>query len=308
MKVILLISSILCIFLQNVSFACDCKMNQSIEKALENSKLVIHARVLSKEFINYSETLLPQWADTLTKRAKDKSQLLDVSIITPNVTKIKVLVIKNFKHKTGFDTLEIFTPRSGALCGFNKFEVGKEFIIFNDIDLFKQEQLREFAAIDVQLNNTFWTSRCTRTVESNQSDLDSLNLITSPIRCIYPKINHCEFYIDSATGERVYTNADFYPEFVEGQKGLMSFYKANATFPPLSISSDTAFNTQVSFIVNPNGRISRIHFNKSELKQFEKSIIELIRKMPVWIPAKCNKNSVSFEVVLNFRFSSTLLK
>ena len=307
MEKIYLLSFIFCVFFSKKSLACDCKTNHSIEKALETSKLVIHARVLSKEFINYSETLLPQWADSLVKWTKDKGQLLDVSAITPNVIKIKVIVIKNFKNKTGLDTLVIFTPRNGASCGFNRFELGKEYIIFNNTDIFKQEQLKGFSGYNVQLNNTFWTSRCTRTVELNQSDLDSLNLITSPIRCINPKLKHCEFYIDSITHERIYKNANFLPEFPNGQNGLIDFYLKNTHFPPLNDQcTDSTLNNQVSFIVNPNGRISRIQFRKSEVKQFEKSIVELIQKMPSWIPGKCGKNAVSHEVVLNFRFCSPL--
>lgn len=296
---------ILIFVFKSLNLACNCKNTNSIEKSFDNSKLVIHGKVLSKEFITYSETLLPEWADTLARRAKEKGQLLDVSGISPNIIKIKVVVLKNFKNKIIPDTLVIFTPRANASCGYTKFEIGKEFIIFNDVDLFKSSQLKEFTNVDVQLKNTFWTNQCTRTSEANQEDLDSLNLIISPIRVLNPQIKKCEYYLDSTTNEKIYTNSDLLPQFPSGQIGIMDFYKANAPFPPfLNRKSDTTLNTQVSFIVNPNGRISRIQFVKSEVKSYEKDLIQFIKKMPTWEPGKCGSNFISYEVILNFRFES----
>jgi hypothetical protein len=285
--------------------ACDCKTSSSIENSFENSRLVIHGKVLSKEFITYSETLLPNWSDSIVKWAKDKGQLLDLSTINPNVTRVKVLVIKAYKNQTHLDTLTIFTPRSTASCGFNEFESGKEFVIFNGSDLFKYSEFKTYINEHVQLNNTFWTDQCTRTAEANRQDLDSLDLIISPIRVLNPKIKMCDYYLDSLTNERIYTNADILPQFKSGQIDLMDFYKASVSLTPLTnIISDKTFITQVSFIINPNGRISRIQFVKTEIKTYEKDLIQFIKKMPPWNPGKCGNNFISFEVVLNFRFES----
>ena len=289
----------------NSIFACDCKTSSSIEKSFENSRLVIYGKVLSKEFITYSETLLPNWSDSIVKWAKDKGQLLDLSTINPNVTRVKVLVLKAYKNLSHFDTLTIFTPRSSASCGFNAFEVGKEFLVFSGSDLFKSSEFKNYINENVQLKNTSWTNQCTRTREANQVDLDSLDLITAPVRVLNPNVKKCEFYIDSLTYERIYTNADILPQFKSGQIDLMDFYKSNASFPPLENEiADTSFNTQVAFIINPNGRISRIRFVNSELKSAEKAIIELIKKMPPWGPGKCGNYFISYEVVINFRFVS----
>jgi hypothetical protein len=296
---------ILSFTLKFVSLACDCKPPSSIEKSFDNSRLVIHGKVLSKEYITYSETLLSNWSDSLTKWAKDKGQLLDLATISPNIIRVKVLVLKAYKNQTHLDTLTIFTPRSSASCGFNDFEVGKEFMIFDGEDLFKSAEFKNYNSVKVQLNNTFWTNQCTRTLEANQKDLDSLNLITSPIRILNPSIKMCNYFLDSLTNERIYTNADIQPQFNSGQIDLIDFYNTNAAFPQLSNhDSDTTYNCQVSFIINPNGRISRMRFLKSEIPDFEKLIIELVKKMPPWTPGKCGKNTISFEVVINFRFVS----
>jgi hypothetical protein len=287
------------------SIACDCKPTSSIEKSFEKSNLVVHARVLSKEFIQYAETLLPNWSDSLAKWAKEKGQLLDLSTIAPNVIRIKVLVLKSYKNQSHFDTLTIFTPRSSASCGFNAFEIGKEFLVFNGSDLFKSSEFKNYNNENVQLKNTFWTNQCTRTAEVIRQDLDSLDLITAPVRVLNPNVKKCEFYIDSLTYERIYTNADILPQFKSGQIDLMDFYKSNASLPPLENEiADTSFNTQVSFIINPNGRISRIRFVNSELKSAEKAIIELIKKMPPWVPGKCGNYFISYELILNFRFNA----
>ncbi|MBM3186831.1 MAG: hypothetical protein FJZ67_11085 [Bacteroidetes bacterium] len=290
----------------NTVIACDCKPSSSIEKSFENSRLVIHGKVLSKEFITYSETLLPNWSDTLTKWAKDKGQLLDLAAITPNVIRVKVLVLNAYKNQSHLDTLTIFTPRSSANCGFNEFEVGNEFVIFNGEDLFKPTVFKTYGSTNIQLFNTFWTNQCTRTSKANQEELvDSLNIITAPIRAINPKVKQCEFYIDSLTYERIYTNADSLPQFKSGQFDLMDFYKATVSFPPIENEiTDTSFNTQVAFIINPNGRISQIRFVKSEVKSYEKELIQFIKEMPPWNPGKCGKNFVSYELTLNFRFES----
>lgn len=288
-----------------VSLACDCMPSNSIEKSFENSRLVIHGKVLSKEFITYSETLLSNWSDSLSKWSKEKGQLLDLSTIAPNVIRVKVLVLKAYKNQTHLDTLAIFSPRSSASCGFSDFEVGKAFLIFNGSDLFKSSEFKMYINENVQLKNTFWTNQCTRTSEVNKQDLDSLDLITSPIRILNPKMNICDYYIDSLTNERIYINSDIIPQFKSGQIDLLDFYKSSASFPPLTNEiSDTTFNTLVTFIINPNGKISRIRFVKSEVKSFEKELMQLIKKMPPWNPGKCGNNYISFEVVLNFRFES----
>jgi hypothetical protein len=307
MKIIkkLFFSFLIAVVSQSFALACDCKPASSIEKSFEKSNLVVHARVLSKEFISYSETLLPNWSDSLAKWAKDKGQLLDLSTIAPNVIRIKVLVLKSYKNQTHLDTLTIFTPRSSSSCGFNEFEVAKEYLIFNGLDLFKSSEFKNYKNENVQLKNTYWTNQCTRTEITKQDLLDSLNLITASIRILNPSVKMCEYYLDSLTNERIYRNADVQPQFNSGQIDLMDFYKSNAIFPPLSNNdSDTAYICQVSFIINPNGRMSRIHFIKSELPSFEKSIIELVKKMPPWIPGKCGTNTISYEVILNFRFES----
>lgn len=294
------------VIITNSSIACNCESMPSIEKSFEKSNLVIHARVLSKEFINYTETLLPNWSDSLAKWIKDKGQLLDLSTISPDVIRIKVYVLKSYKNQTHLDTLTIFTPRSSASCGIASFEVDKEYVIFNGSDLFKFFEFKNYYKENVQLKNTFWTNHCTRTSVAEREILDSLDLITSPIRIINSPVKMCEYYLDSLTYERIYTNADIQPQFKSGQIDLMDFYKANASFPPLSNSdSDSSFNTKVSFIINPNGRMSRIRFLKSEIPDFEKSIIELVKKMPPWTPGKCGTNTISYEVVLNFRFESS---
>jgi hypothetical protein len=267
--------------------------------------LVVHARVLSKEFISYSETLLPNWSDSLAKWAKDKGQLLDLSTIAPNVIRIQVFVIKSYKNQTHLDTLTIFTPRSSASCGFNEFEVAKEYVIFNGVDLFKSSEFKNYKNENVQLKNTLWTNQCTRTAIAKQDLLDSLDLITAPIRILNPPEKVCDYYLDSLTNERIYTNAEIQPQFKSGQSDLMDFYKANTSFPPLSNKDfDTTFNCLVSFIINPNGRMSRIRFLKSEIPSFEKSILEFVKKMPLWFPGKCGSNTISYEVILNFRFES----
>lgn len=289
----------------NSMLACDCKHSSSIEKSFENSRLVIHGKIISKDYITYSETLQTNWADSLTKWTKDKGQLLDLSMITPNVTRLKVFVLKTYKNQRHLDTLTIFTPRSSASCGFTSFEVGKEYLIFSGSDLFKSIEFKKYGSLNVQLNNTFWTNQCTRTREADLQDLDSLDLITAPIRVINPSKRKCDYYLDSLTYERIYTNADMLPQFKSGQIDLMDFYKASVSLTPLTNNiSDTTFNTQVSFIVNPNGRISRIQFVKSEVNSYEKDLIQFIKKMPPWNPGKCGNNFISFEVILNFRFVS----
>jgi hypothetical protein len=299
------LSIILTITLKFSILACDCEPSSSIEKSFDNSRLVIFGKVISKELITYSETLQTSWSDSLTKWAKDKGKLLDLSTIAPNVIRLKVIVLKAYKNQSNLDTLTIFTPRSSANCGFNDFEVDKEFVIFNGSDLFKSLEFKTYLKENVQLENTYWTNTCTRTSEANQQNLDSLDLITFPIRVLEPKIKKCDYNLDSITNERIYTNADFLPQFKTGQIDLMDFYKASVSLPPfLNRNSDTTLNTQVSFIVNPNGRISRIKFIKSEVKSYEKDLIQFIKKMPPWNPGKCGNNFISFEVVLNFRFEA----
>lgn len=285
--------------------ACECIQSNSIEKSFNDSELVIHAKILSKEYVHYIQTLNPQWADTINRRIKEKGQLIDLNSMASNVVKVKIQVIKSFKNKTHLDTLIIFTPRNASNCGFTKFEIGKEFLIFNGTDFLKNNYLKGLPDEKIHLKNTFWTNQCTRTIEANKQDLDSLTLLVAPIRVLNPKFKKSEYYLDSTNNERIYTNADILPQFKSGHIDLIDFYKSNGSFTPLENEvADTSFNTQVSFIINPNGRISRIRFVNSELKSAEKAIIEFIKKMPPWVPGKCGNNFISYELILNFRFVS----
>jgi hypothetical protein len=286
--------------------ACDCNSVKSIENSFENSSLVVHGRIISKEFITYSETLRTNWSDSLTKWAKDKGQLLDLSTISQNIILVKVHVLRSYKNQTRLDTLTIFTPRNSSNCGFNSFEVGKEYIIFNSPDIFKINEFKNFYNEQVQQINTLWTNQCTSTIEHNQQTLDSLEIITSPIRILEPKTKNCNYYIDSLTNERIYTNVDKKPQFKEGNKDLINFFKSNTYFKPMSNNdADTVYNCQASFNINPNGRISKIRIIKSEVKLFEKELIEFVKKMPPWQPGKCENNFITYEITLNFRFEST---
>ena len=100
--------------------------------------------------------------------------------------------------------------------------------------------------------------------------------------------------------DTVYSKPNIKASFVGGEDSLKRFIKHNQ-----NIKSNDLLSIFVSFIVDKNGKISKIGFmHRMAGYEYQKQVaLDILNKMPDWIPAKVNsKNVASFvqlKMVLN---------
>jgi hypothetical protein len=112
-------------------------------------------------------------------------------------------------------------------------------------------------------------------------------------------ISPCNYEIDSLTKTKIYFSADSEPSFPGGEEELLKFIIHNLEYPS---DVDIQGKIYVAFIVNANGEINNIHIKRGLGKEIDQLAINLIKKMPNWIPAKCQNDNVSHSMILPIRF------
>lgn len=105
------------------------------------------------------------------------------------------------------------------------------------------------------------------------------------------------------TGLMVYQNPDQPPKFPNGFDAMMQFINQNLIYPP-NANGKTG-TVYIGFIVLENGQLAN-PFVKKGIKnypQFEQAALQILHKMPRWIPAQINNQTVrayySIPVVFN---------
>ncbi len=105
------------------------------------------------------------------------------------------------------------------------------------------------------------------------------------------------------TGLVVYQNPDQPPKFPTGFDAMMQFISQNLIYPP-NANGKTG-TVYIGFIVLENGQLAN-PFVKKGIKnypQFEQAALQILQKMPRWIPAQINNQTVkayySIPVVFN---------
>jgi translation elongation factor EF-Tu-like GTPase len=101
----------------------------------------------------------------------------------------------------------------------------------------------------------------------------------------------------------VFFSAEEAPKFPGGLKGFYQFIAANIEYPEnrFSIKSfDKTVNTLVA--IDKTGKVIFGRIEKGINENYNKKILELISKMPDWMPAKQNGNNVPYAIYLPFVF------
>ena len=113
-------------------------------------------------------------------------------------------------------------------------------------------------------------------------------------------ISPCQFILDTTTQTKVYFIADSEPSFPGGKEELINFIIKNLEYPSCG---EYVGKVYAEFIVNENGEISNIQIKRGILNEIDKAVIDLIEKMPLWIPAKCHNENVSHRMIIPFAFN-----
>ena len=87
--------------------------------------------------------------------------------------------------------------------------------------------------------------------------------------------------------------ADVMPQFPGGIEALKRFLVRNLRMPEGDMEAGMKVNTLVRFVVDKDGTVTGILFEKSGGKDFDKEVERVMHKMPTWIPGKQNGRNVA---------------
>jgi protein TonB len=110
----------------------------------------------------------------------------------------------------------------------------------------------------------------------------------------------CHYEIDSINLIKIYLYADTEPTFPGGPEGMMNFIIKHIVYPSYGEFVGTIY---ISFIVNGDGSLSNIFVKKGISQEIDQASLDLIKKMPNWIPAKCQNENVAHLMILPISFN-----
>ena len=91
-------------------------------------------------------------------------------------------------------------------------------------------------------------------------------------------------------------------EFVNGKEGLARFVKNRLEYPKKAKRKKTTGTVVASFMIEKDGTISEIKILQSLPYGCDEAVINLIKRMPKWRPAKENGNPIRFLYELPVEF------
>ena len=80
--------------------------------------------------------------------------------------------------------------------------------------------------------------------------------------------------------------------YPEGTQAMMAFIRENITYPESAREKKLQGRVFVQFVINKNGSISAIKVVKGVCAALNNEAINVIKKMPNWIPGKNNGEAV----------------
>lgn len=117
------------------------------------------------------------------------------------------------------------------------------------------------------------------------------------------KTNAQKSFADQGTLDTIYTKADTYPSYKDGEDGWKKYLKKNLKYPKKAWWEEMEGDVIVEFIVRKDGTITNIkHLTVSEWG-FEEEAVRLIKNCGKWKPATKNGKAVDFkgQVTIPFR-------
>ena len=112
----------------------------------------------------------------------------------------------------------------------------------------------------------------------------------------------CKYHYNRALKKNVYTIAEIEPEFPGGAAAYVRFSNKNLSIPDDITENVTSLPIpKMEFIVDTDGQIINPGIQgKNDTTNFnslERAALQFIKKMPKWVPGKCNGKVVATQVV-----------
>jgi hypothetical protein len=141
-------------------FACKCDVSDDIKAIYKNSEIIVHGKVISKEFVALSQSFTGKGMELVCNSYKSDTQILDL-LETEFLIKVELEVIETYKGKGLPKMITVYTSRFSASCGYLAFEIGNEYQIYLSSNCYFNFKFKK-ANLGKRHYNGFWTSRCTR--------------------------------------------------------------------------------------------------------------------------------------------------
>lgn len=156
-------------------FACKCNSGDDIKEDYLSTDVIIHAKVLKKEFVTFLSTFSKNGFKKITSKYdsdKEKIEYLEKDW----VIKLEMQVLYTYKGEKLSKIVTVYTSKNSASCGYLGFEIGKEYQVY----LFKEcylDTVADKAKRNALNNKGYWTHRCMRTKEFSTEEDESLRML-----------------------------------------------------------------------------------------------------------------------------------
>ena len=101
--------------------------------------------------------------------------------------------------------------------------------------------------------------------------------------------------------------AEIMPQYPGGIKALLAFLKKNI-HSPADVEEGEDVSVKIKFVVNYSGSVESFNIVQSGGDAFDKEVIRVLKKMPLWIPGKSNGENVSVYYVVPVKFTNEFYK
>jgi hypothetical protein len=142
-------------------FACKCEHVDNIKTDYSTTDKIIHAKVISKEFVNFSSTLNESGVKLIKSAYSSEKEKL-AFLKNDWIIKVEMEIISIYKGKKLTKNIIVYTSRLSATCGYLNFEVGQEYQVYLSNKCYF-DNLFKNAGLKSKNYNGYWTNICTRT-------------------------------------------------------------------------------------------------------------------------------------------------
>jgi protein TonB len=107
----------------------------------------------------------------------------------------------------------------------------------------------------------------------------------------------------NSTEQEPFVFAEQMPEFPGGDNALMRFLQQNIKYPIKALKKNIEGVVMINFVVEKDGRISKVKVTKRIGGGCDEEALRVIRKMPRWKPGKQGGKPVPvyFDIPVNFK-------
>lgn len=159
---------------------CRCEDPGTVKEAFAYTEAIFHGKVISKEFITYEDSMEPEKAVKVKEFYKEDQQKIEW-LQARFIIKLELELINTFKGKILTDTLTLYTTRTGVSCGFTRFDINQDYIVYASSKSYAYWPFGGYGetASNLERPNTYWTNHCTRTCEYNKLEESELLVLSN---------------------------------------------------------------------------------------------------------------------------------